>query len=72
MRKARSIREEAGLSLMDVSRATSIHLTHLGKFERGLSNLSDDKKRELTVLYSAKLSRAVTVDDLLTEGAGVA
>lgn len=52
---------------MDVSRRTSIHLTHLGRFERGLSNLSDAKKQELAQVYSQELRRKITIDELLRE-----
>lgn len=59
MRKAREIREQHGLSLNDVTRATTIDLGHLGKFERGMAELSAEKMLQLSELYD------VTINELL-------
>lgn len=61
MLRARQIREEKGLSLEAVVRQTSIGVSNLGRFERGLEHLGLDKLKELAAFYEC------TIDELVAE-----
>lgn len=61
VRRARTIREAKGLSLMDVARKTTIHIGHLSKFERLEAELGLSKLQELASLYRAPIGKLVEI-----------
>jgi transcriptional regulator with XRE-family HTH domain len=67
MRKARTIRESAGLGIRDVAEQTGIDIGSLSKFERAQVGLSLPTFQKLAAFYTEKLGRVVTIDELIAD-----
>lgn len=59
MLRAREIREELGLSIVDVVRQTSLNPGHLSEFERGIHALGQGKLLELSTLYGVSINELI-------------
>ena len=70
MRRARSIRDEASLSLRQVEELTGIDHSAVSKFETGLG-MGIENIGKLAACYGEKLERQITIDELVQEEAAV-